>query len=76
MARRLPKASTQYLEISDASHFSFMSICKPGAVKLLEADVPGDGIICGEGEGARSREVIHGQVVGLISEFLAKSFRN
>ena len=78
MARRLPKASTQYLEIGDASHFSFMSICKPGAVKLLEADVPGDGIICGDGEGkgARSREVIHGQVVELISEFLAKSFRN
>ena len=76
MVRRLPKASTQYVEIGDATHFSFMSICKPGAVALIEEDSPGDGMICRDGEGGRPREVIQQQVLGLISEFLRRSFRN
>lgn len=72
LARRLPPASSRYIEISDASHFSFLSLCKPGAVAMLEEDVPGDGIICQDGEGRRSREAIQQQVVGLIDEFLAQ----
>ncbi|AKA85803.1 alpha/beta hydrolase family protein [Pseudomonas synxantha] len=72
MAKRLPKASTQYVEIRDASHFSFMSQCKPGAAAILDADVPGDGIICQDGEDARPRPVIQQQVITLISEFLAR----
>ncbi|MGY2290937.1 alpha/beta hydrolase family protein [Pseudomonas sp. SDO528_S397] len=72
LARRLPTASTRYVEISDASHFSFLPLCKPGAVSLLEEDVPGDGIICqdGPGEGARTRPVIQQQVTALIDAFL------
>jgi predicted dienelactone hydrolase len=72
LARRLPQASSRYVEISDASHFSFLSLCKPGAVAMLEEDVPGDGIICQDGVGGRSREAIQQQVVGLIDEFLAQ----
>jgi len=72
LARRLPKASTHYVEISDASHFSFMAQCKPGAAAMLDEDAPGDGIICQDGEGARPRMVIQQQVVGLLTEFLAR----
>ncbi|RMT68932.1 hypothetical protein ALP29_02182 [Pseudomonas syringae pv. avii] len=72
MAKRLPKTSTQYVEIHDANHFSFMSQCKPGAAALLDADVPGDSIICQDGKGARPRPVIQQQVITLISEFLAR----
>jgi predicted dienelactone hydrolase len=72
LAKRLPEASKRYVEISDASHFSFMAVCKPGAVAMLEEAVPGDGIICGDGEGGRSREVIQQEVASLIEEFLAK----
>lgn len=75
MVKRLPKATTQYVEISDATHFSFMSICKPGGMALIEESSPGDGMICRDGEGARPRAVIQQQVVGLISEFLRRSFR-
>lgn len=71
MVKRLPNTSTQYLEISDATHFSFMSICKPGAVALIEESSPGDGMICRDGEGARPRAVIQQQVVAQISAFLA-----
>ncbi|MGF6109634.1 alpha/beta hydrolase family protein [Pseudomonas frederiksbergensis] len=73
LAKRLPKASTRYVEISDASHFSFMAVCKPGAVAMLEEEVPGDGIICGDGEGGRAREVIQQQVTSVIDEFLKRS---
>ena len=76
LVKRLPKASTQYVEIADATHFSFMAICKPGGMALIEADSPGDGMICRDGEGARPRAVIQQQVVGLISEFLERSFRH
>ncbi|PMY63803.1 MULTISPECIES: alpha/beta fold hydrolase [unclassified Pseudomonas] len=72
MAKRLPKMSTQYVEIQDANHFSFMSQCKPGAAAVLDADVPGDSMICQDGEGARPRPVIQQQVITLISEFLAR----
>lgn len=73
MVKRLPKASTQYVEIGDATHFSFMTICKPGGMALIEEDSPGDGMICRDGEGARPRAQIQQQVVALISEFLGRT---
>lgn len=73
LAKRLPKPSSQYVEIGDASHFCFLSLCKPGAMAMLEEDVPGDGIICTDGEAGRAREVIQQQVISLISEFLQVS---
>ncbi|QVW21764.1 alpha/beta fold hydrolase [Pseudomonas hormoni] len=73
LTKRLPQASKRYVEISDASHFSFMAVCKPGAVAMLEEAVPGDGIICGDGEDGRPREVIQEQVISLIDEFLSRS---
>jgi predicted dienelactone hydrolase len=73
LAKRLPQASKRYVEISDASHFSFMAVCKPGAVAMLEEDVKGDGIICGDGVGGRSRGVIQQQVTSEIDEFLKRS---
>ena len=73
LAKRLPAASSRYVEISDASHFTFLSVCKPGAQALLEEEVPGDGIICQDGDSARAREVIQQQVTSLIAGFLETS---
>lgn len=73
LAKRLPAASSRYVEISDASHFTFMSMCKPGAQSVLEAEVPGDGIICRDGENGRARDVIQQQVSSLIAAFLERS---
>nr|WP_218627553.1 alpha/beta fold hydrolase [Pseudomonas sp. dw_612] len=73
LAKRLPQTSKRYVEISDASHFSFMAVCKPGAVAMLEEAVPGDGIICEDGEGGRSRGVIQEQVISMIDGFLERS---
>lgn len=70
LADQLPAASTRYIEIADAAHFSFMPVCKPGAGALIEAETPGDGIVCEDG-GGRDRAVIHRQVVDLIIKFLA-----
>lgn len=76
LAKRLPQASSRYVEISDASHFSFMSVCKPGAVALLEEAVPGDGIICRDGDNGRPRGLIQQQITSLITEFLTQSSGN
>lgn len=73
LAKRLPEASTQYVKIDDATHFSFMPICKPGGMALVEESSPGDGMICRDGEGARPRAVIQQQVIALISEFLQRT---
>ena len=73
LAKRLPAASNRYVEISDASHFTFLSVCKPGAQALLEEEVPGDGIICQDGDSARARGVIQQQVTSLIAAFLESS---
>ncbi|WP_370677034.1 alpha/beta hydrolase family protein [Pleomorphomonas sp. PLEO] len=72
LAANLPKATTTYVEIADAMHFSFMQLCKPGAAELIEQDTPGDGIVCKDG-GARGRETIHRQVADMIIAFLAKA---
>lgn len=72
LVAHLPAASTHYVKIDDAVHFSFMPVCKPGAAALLEADFPGDGIIC-QDVGLREREEIHAQVVDLVTHFLAQS---
>jgi len=76
LAKRLPPATSRYVEIKDASHFSFLSMCKPGAVALLEEDAPGDGMICRDGDNARPRATIQVQIASLINEFLVQSFRN
>ncbi|MCF7645207.1 alpha/beta fold hydrolase [Pseudochrobactrum asaccharolyticum] len=72
VASNMPAKTTQYVEIADAAHFSFMQICKAGAAELIEAETPGDGIVCKDGAG-RSREAIHREVVDMIIAFLAKS---
>jgi predicted dienelactone hydrolase len=72
LAANLPAATSSYVEISDAIHFSFMQLCKAGAIALIEEDTPGDGIVCKDG-GTRGRDVIHRQVADLISVFLAKA---
>lgn len=69
---QLPQDLVSSEKIADASHFSFMQKCKPGAVALLEKEAPGDEIICQDGDG-RSREAIHRQVADRVSTFLAKA---
>ena len=72
LADYLPKGTSTYATISDATHFSFMQLCKPGAVELIEKEDPGDGIVCEDG-GARSREDIHADIAARITAFLAAS---
>lgn len=75
LAKRLPPASSRYVELSDVSHFTFLQVCKPGAQAMLEEDVPGDGIICQDGKNARPREELQQQITSLIAEFLQTSGR-
>ncbi|CAO3418606.1 alpha/beta hydrolase family protein [Azospirillum endophyticum] len=74
LAGLLPSDRTRYVEIADASHFSFLSVCKADAIPLLEAEQPGDGMICrdqtGHDRDGRDREAIHRQVSDLVVDFL------
>jgi len=65
----LPPATSVAVSLDDASHFSFLGLCKPGAAALLDEESPGDGIICEEG-GGQSRDKTHRQTVELINAFL------
>ncbi|WP_430446839.1 MAG: alpha/beta hydrolase family protein [Pseudomonas piscis] len=67
----LPPATSSLLVVADASHFSFMQLCKPGATALLRADDPEDEIICRDGD-KRGREAIHQQAVQVIGGFLER----
>ncbi|BFM50488.1 alpha/beta fold hydrolase [Marinomonas sp. THO17] len=70
LAQYLPQQTTQYKVYSNASHFSFMQLCKPGAIELLEEEVPGDGIIC-LNEPNTSREALHDTIFQDILAFLS-----
>ncbi|QIG51218.1 alpha/beta fold hydrolase [Nordella sp. HKS 07] len=69
LADHLPKRSSTYVEIPDAMHFSFMGLCKPGAVALIEKEEPGNGVACKDG-GTRTREEIHRVIAYLVIGFL------
>lgn len=79
LAGRLPAATTTYVEIAGASHFSFMGECKPGAYELLAAEAPGDEILCidGDMEGGDSsggqRAGLHAAMLEAIGDFLQKA---
>lgn len=65
----LPKQQTTYVEVEDASHFSFFPLLKPRAAEFLKEASPGDEIITLDG-GGRTREELHEKFVDVISLFL------
>lgn len=67
LAVRMPPATTRYLEIADAGHFSFLPVCKPGAAAILTAE--GEPAICADG-GGRDRVALHRQIADAILVFL------
>jgi predicted dienelactone hydrolase len=72
LADHLPKAWSTYVTIPNAMHFSFMQVCKPNAVAMIEEEAPGDGVVCRDG-GNGSRSEIHRETAVLVSGFLAKA---
>lgn len=65
----LSKNLRRYVSVAGATHFSFMQNCKPGAEALIDAQDPGDSIVCRDG-GSLSREAIHQHLFTTISQFL------
>lgn len=58
LAQYIPNAKAHYKVYPDANHFSFMQLCKPGAIEIIEEETPGDGIVCQDGN-QRTREALH-----------------
>ncbi|MCC5900582.1 MAG: lipoprotein signal peptide [Halomonas sp.] len=69
LAQYIPASKQSYIVYPDAAHFSFMQLCKPGAIELIEEEVPGDGIVCQDGNG-RSREALHQAIYQDILAFI------
>jgi predicted dienelactone hydrolase len=69
MADLMPRATTRYLQIKDAAHFSFLPACKPNAKAILKNDA----MLCEDG-GGRDRVAIHQQVSDEVIRFLASSW--
>ncbi|ETI60733.1 alpha/beta hydrolase family protein [Marinomonas profundimaris] len=72
LAQYIPKNHRQYIVYPDAAHFSFMQLCKPGAIELIEEEEPGDGIVCKDGN-ERSRDELHQVMYRDIMHFLKTS---
>ncbi|OMH31719.1 alpha/beta fold hydrolase [Motiliproteus sp. MSK22-1] len=66
-ARPLSHKVTEYYEIAEAGHFSFLPECLPGAIELLAEE--GDEFVCTE-PGQKSRARIHQQVRRRVTDFL------
>ncbi len=65
----LPEHS-QYHELTEATHFSFFRLCKPGAEEILAKD--GEEFVCDD-SGDRSREELHAETISLITGFVAEN---
>ncbi|ULN66193.1 alpha/beta fold hydrolase [Vibrio gigantis] len=69
IAEQVPLNSRRYKVYEKATHFSFIQGCKPGAIAMLNEEVPGDGIICKDGIGT-SRDQLHQLFFNDIVNFL------
>ena len=69
LAAQLPMSMRDYVVVPDAMHFSFIQLCKPGAVEMIEEGSPGDGVVCKDG-GTRGRAAIHREVADRVVTFL------
>ncbi|MGY5958975.1 alpha/beta fold hydrolase [Kosakonia sp. BK9b] len=69
LVEHIPAERQRYRRVAGATHFSFMQMCKPGAVALIEQETPGDGVVCEDG-GTLSRSAIHQHLFAEISQFL------
>ncbi|MCY9865606.1 alpha/beta fold hydrolase [Vibrio coralliirubri] len=69
IAEHMPLNLRRYKVYESATHFSFIQSCKPGAIPMLEEEVPGDGIICKDGVGT-SRDQLHQLILNDIISFL------
>ncbi|MDB4837210.1 hypothetical protein OAH87_01950 [Marinomonas sp.] len=58
LAQHIPQQHRVYKIYSDATHFSFMPLCKAGAIELIEEEKLGDGIVCKDGR-EYSRTTLH-----------------
>lgn len=70
LAAHLPFGLGRYIALADATHFTFLPLCKTGAVALLEAEKHGDGPICHDGTAAEGRAALHAQVADAVLHFL------
>lgn len=69
LAEHIPSRYQQYRVIPGATHFSFVQVCKPGAKARLNQEIPGDGIICLDGDDV-DRKALHDQMFRDIFQFL------
>ncbi|NRA55766.1 MAG: alpha/beta fold hydrolase [Gammaproteobacteria bacterium] len=69
LAEHLPLLNRRYKVYEQATHFSFMQLCKPNAVPLLEEETPGDGIVCKDGADT-TRQVLHSHILEDILNFI------
>jgi predicted dienelactone hydrolase len=74
LRQHLPASSTPYREIGDATHFSFVQTCKPGADKIIEEESPAEGFVCRDG-GGRNRADIHREIADGIVSFLHEAMK-
>ena len=72
LAQYIPSNNREYIVYPDAAHFSFMQLCKPGAIEMIEEENPGDGIVCKDGN-ERSRDELHQVMYQDIMHFLKTS---
>jgi len=70
LAAHLPFGLGRYIALAGATHFTFLPLCKTGAVALLEAEKHGDGPICHNGTAAEGRAALHAQVADAVLHFL------
>lgn len=68
--KHLLPANSEYLEIADAHHFSFLPLCGDGAIALLAES--SEEFVCQE-FGEKSRPDIHGEALQAISIFLSEA---
>jgi len=67
--KQLLPANSEYREIGDAHHFSFLPLCGEGSIELLAEN--SEEFVCQE-LGSKSRPAIHAETLRAITEFLLK----
>lgn len=72
LAQHLPSSKTDYVVAPGTLHFSFMQVCKPDAVALIQKQSPGEEFVCRDA-GSDTRQQKHLWIEDKIVGFLKTS---
>lgn len=69
LVRALQPGNVRYIEPAALTHFDFLNLCKPEGYEILAEEIPGDEVVCEDGDAHRA--AMHDLILDEVTAFYA-----